>query len=111
MNRISIIFASLVILLGFSSIAASLVTFHSAKPLQFLVFLVLASVASGLRLALPSRSGTLSINFLFCLVGLVELTQPETTVLTVVCTYIQCLHIPPRKPRFLQFLFNIANIG
>lgn len=111
MNTISITFATFVILLGVPSIVASLAGFSSAQPIRFCAFLAVAALASSMRLSLPARSGTLSVNFLFALVGLVELTQPETTALACITTLIQCLFIPPRKPRWMQILFNVANIG
>ena len=76
---------------------------HSEDPLRFLCYLAIAVVASGLKVALPGIDGTMSVNFLFILLGILELSLPETLVIGCSATLIQCLWraasrlMPPRS--------------
>ena len=68
-----------VVVLGFA-----LSHFHSQDPLRFLCYLAVALLASGLKVQLPGIDGTMSVNFLFILLGVLELSLPET--LLIGCT-------------------------
>ena len=51
---------------------------------------MVAIFSSGIRISGPGITGLLSLNFLFILFGIVELTQSETIVLGTMVTLIQC---------------------
>jgi putative nucleotidyltransferase with HDIG domain len=99
---------SLVVLLGMGSLFIGVLQFESSDPVRFLSYLVLAVLAAGLRVDLPTLSGTLSINFLFILIGLVELTLSEVLVIGTAMTLVQCLLPQPRRPIFIKTIFNVA---
>ena len=46
--------------------------------MKFACYLVAALLASSLKVSLPGIEGTLSVNFLFTLLGILELSLPET---------------------------------
>ena len=48
------------------------VPFESENPVRYACFLVAAIVAAGIRLSLPTVTGTLSVNFVFVLIGLMS---------------------------------------
>src|ERR1700736_5440385 len=50
----------------------------STNRLQFICYLTLAVLASGLKVGLPALRGTMSVAFLFTLIGIEELSLPET---------------------------------
>src|SRR5579872_3608825 len=54
---------------------------NTAEPGHFLFYLVIAMFASVLKIALPTVNGSMSINFFFILIGLVDLSLPETMVI------------------------------
>ena len=53
------------------------------EPGQFFACLIASLVSSGMKVSLPAIKGTLSVNFLFILLGLSRLSLIET--LTVGC--------------------------
>ena len=59
---------------------------HSSDPLKFACYLVAALLASSLKVTLPGIEGTLSVNFLFTLLGILELSLPETLLIVLACT-------------------------
>lgn len=93
---------------GMSALFLGILQFESSEPVRFLSYLVLAVLAAGLRVDLPTLSGTLSINFLFILIGLVELTLSEVLVIGTAMTLVQCLLPQPRRPIFVKTIFNVS---
>src|ERR1700682_965795 len=83
----------------------------SANQLQFICYLTLAVLASGLKVGLPSLRGTMSVAFLFTLIGIEELSLPETLVIACASTLVQCLWHAKRRPKLIQITFNVACIA
>ncbi len=94
--------------IGLSALAASLAFWQSRDPYLFGCVVLLASVASSFRVALPGMTGTLSANFLFILYGIVEFSFSETLALASFLTGAQCLVSIGRAVRAEQVLFNIG---
>jgi diguanylate cyclase (GGDEF)-like protein len=111
MRRAEKLFFYPVFALGAAGFLTSIYPFESENPLRYVCFLALAAAAAGIRLSLPTVHGTLSINFVFVLIGVIALSRSETMLLAVLVTLIQCLWRPPRKPTRFQVLFNLANIS
>ncbi len=64
---------------------------------EFICYLGIAILASRLKVNLPGITGTLSVNFLFILIGVLELSFTETLILGAVSMLAQCLY--PERPR------------
>ena len=62
---------------------------QSADLTRFLCYLAVAVLASGLKVQLPGIDGTMSVNFLFILLGVMELSLPETLVIGCTATLVQ----------------------
>src|ERR1700757_2030359 len=73
---------------------------------EFICYLGIAILASRLKVNLPGITGTLSVNFLFILIGVLELSFSETLILGAVSMVAQCLY--PDRPRAIQFTFNVC---
>ena len=58
---------------------------------KFCAYLLTAMLASRLKVELPEITGTISVNFLFILIGIAELTFSETLVLGCSAILVQCL--------------------
>ena len=71
-----------------------------------LCFLLVAAIASALKVTLPTITGTMSVNFLFILIGIVELDFPSTLIIGCTGSLIQCLWKSKTKPRPFQVIFN-----
>jgi len=51
--------------------------------------LLAALLASSLKVTLPGIDGTLSVNFLFTLLGILELGLPETLLIVLACVLVR----------------------
>ena len=78
-------------------------------PAKFCAYLLTAMLASRLKVELPEITGTISVNFLFILIGIAELTFSETLVLGCSAILVQCLVTKRRWPRPEQVAFNISS--
>jgi len=50
---------------------------QSSDPVKFVCYLTAALLASALKVGLPGVEATLSVNFLFTLLGILELSLPD----------------------------------
>ncbi|PYT32116.1 MAG: hypothetical protein DMG57_02655 [Acidobacteria bacterium] len=102
------------IYIGMISMAGALVSlfglthWNSQNLARALCFLAVSAVASALKVALPSITGTMSVNFLFILIGIVELDLPSTLIIGCTGSLIQCLWKSRTKPKTFQVIFNTA---
>ena len=71
-----------------------------------LCFLAVSAIASALKVTLPTITGTMSVNFLFILIGIVELDFPSTLIIGCTGSLIQCLWKSKTKPKPFQVIFN-----
>jgi len=83
---------------------------HSADPLKFVCYLLAAVLASSLKVSLPGIEGTLSVNFLFTLLGILELSLPETLLLGLASTLGQFYWRPARQLKVVQLVFNLSQV-
>ena len=100
------------ILLAGAAVAA--VTFRRlsiANPIEFACYCVIALVAGLLKVKLPGVTGTLTVNYVFVLIGLADLTLPECLLAGMLATLVQCLVHAVNRPRLIQVLFNIAEVA
>src|SRR5580698_2689077 len=105
------LFITLVVSIGGWLLLQSFDNWNTAEPLQFLFYLVIAFFASLLKIALPTVNGSMSINFFFILIGLVDLGLPETMVIACCGAVAQNL-LKSRQPiKLHQVLFNAATIA
>jgi diguanylate cyclase (GGDEF)-like protein/putative nucleotidyltransferase with HDIG domain len=100
------LFISLVILGGMATLIYGGVHQTSKNIAEFICYLGIGILASRLKVSLPGITGTLSVNFLFILVGVLELSLTETLILGSVSMLAQCLY--PERPQAIQVTFNIC---
>jgi len=83
---------------------------QSTDPLKFVCYLIVALFASSLKVSLPRIEGTLSANFLFTLLGILELSLPETLVIGLASTVGQFYWKPARQVKLVQLVFNLSQV-
>lgn len=83
---------------------------ESPDLLKFAGFLVLAALSAGIHFDAPGIASGLSLNLLFVLFGIAELTPSETVVLAATVTLVQCFWNQKQRPGLLQIAFNISTI-
>ncbi len=106
-------YISLVLALGGASLLAPLVPlaqFQSADPWIFWAYFLLTVFTSGLKVRLPMVFATLSVNFLFILVGIVYFTLPQAVVLGAAGTVVQCLWRAHVRPKVVQIAFSTSSV-
>jgi diguanylate cyclase (GGDEF)-like protein/putative nucleotidyltransferase with HDIG domain len=101
------LFIAVVVICGSIVMTYSVMIGRSANPLKFFCYLVIALVASRLKVNLPGITGTMSVNFLFLLLGVLELSFSETMVLGCAAVVVQCLDRSHLNP--IQVTFNVCS--
>lgn len=84
---------------------------HNENPLRFACFLAVAVGASLFKVRLPGIQATMSANFLFVLVGILDLPYFETLAMGCLGGLVQSLWQAKPRPRLVQILFNFANLA
>ena len=82
------LFVGITVSLGMAVLCSALWHWQSVDLARFACYLGVAVLASSLKVQLPGIDGTMSVNFLFILLGVMELTLPETLVIG--CTALSC---------------------
>ncbi|HVI07600.1 MAG TPA: HD domain-containing phosphohydrolase [Candidatus Binatia bacterium] len=93
--------------LGVAVLAHALLHWHSADLTRFICYLMVAVLASSLKVQLPGIDGTMSVNFLFILLGTMELTLPETLVIGCSATLVQSVWQTRNRLDPVKVLFNV----
>jgi diguanylate cyclase (GGDEF)-like protein/putative nucleotidyltransferase with HDIG domain len=99
-------FIGLVIAAGLASLLQAAIHTSSKNIAEFICYLGVSILASRLRVTLPGITGTLSVNFLFILVGVAELSFSEAITLGAVSMLAQSLY--PNRPGAIQLTFNVC---
>jgi len=100
------IFVGLVIAAGTACLVQAAVHQSSKNIAEFICYLGIAVLASRLSVTLPGITGSLSVNFLFILVGVAELGYSEALTLGAIAMLAQSLY--PGRPTAIQLTFNVC---
>jgi diguanylate cyclase (GGDEF)-like protein/putative nucleotidyltransferase with HDIG domain len=112
-ERLSIqtkVFIGITASLGVVVLGFALAHFQSQDLLRFLCYLAVAVLASGLKVQLPGIDGTMSVNFLFILLGVLELSLPETLLIGCTATLVQSVWQARNRLDPVKVLFNVAGM-
>jgi putative nucleotidyltransferase with HDIG domain len=94
--------------------AASLYSAHGAAGrqwLHFIVYLVAILLSSGMKVAMPKSDGTMSVNFPFILLGIVQLSPLQVIALAVASVIAQSRIKVVKSFTVVQTIFNVANVA
>jgi putative nucleotidyltransferase with HDIG domain len=83
---------------------------QSTDPVKFVCYMGAALLASSFKVSLPGIEGTLSMNFLFTLIGILEMSLPETLLIGLVSTLAQFYWKPARRLKLVQLTFNLSQV-
>src|ERR1022692_3557747 len=87
----------------------ALTSWQSTDPLKFFCYLAVALLASSLKIKLPGINGTMSVNFLFILLGVLEMSFGETLVIGFAAVLVQSYWKSSNlKP--IHVLFNLSQL-
>ena len=109
MSRSAKVFLAIMCVLGLAVSVHGALTWAPADLSKFCAYLLTAILASRLKVALPEITGSISVTFLFILIGVAELSCGETLLLGAAATLAQCYIGEGRWSKPHHILFNVAN--
>ncbi|HEV1285293.1 MAG TPA: HD domain-containing phosphohydrolase [Bryobacteraceae bacterium] len=105
------VYIGLIILAGSLILGHGLWNWSSQDWTRYLTYCVIALLASGMKVTLPAVSGTMSMNFVFVLIGISELSLPETLVMGCLGMLVQSVVYVKNRLRAVQVIFNVASMA
>ncbi|HEY1338567.1 MAG TPA: diguanylate cyclase [Bryobacteraceae bacterium] len=105
------IYIGLVIGAGGWAAWAAVTNWRSDDLLRFCCYLAVALLVSGLKVNLPGVKGTMSVNFLFILIGVSQMRLCETLVLGCLGTVAQSVWKSKQPVKPIRVLFNVASMA
>ena len=94
---------------GMVCFAHAMAGWNCRHPLQYLCLLAVALPASALKVFLPGVTGTMSVSYVFVLLGMLDFSYPETVLLACLAMIVQSLWRTKYRPKMLHLLFNLAS--
>ena len=101
-------FVGVTVLIGTVVMTLAFAHWQSHDFMRFACYLLVAILASGLKVQLPGIDGTMSVNFLFILLGVLELSLPETLVIGCTATLVQSLWQARKRLDPFKVSFNVG---
>ena len=100
-----------VLLVGCVAFGSTAIRLSVTEPVQFGCFCLLALLAGTLKVTLPGIDGTMTVIHVIVLIGLANLSVPESLIAGVLATTVQCIALVKTRQRLIQVLFNLANVA
>jgi putative nucleotidyltransferase with HDIG domain len=91
--------------------AVGLANWHCQDPVKFGCYLAVAVAASFLKIKLPGVNGTLSVNFLFVLLGILEMSFGETLLFGIAEVIVQSFWNSSKQLKPIHILFNASQFS
>jgi putative nucleotidyltransferase with HDIG domain len=97
-------------LAGSAFLVIGFTQWETRDPVKFACYLIAALLASAFKVTLPGVVGTLSANFLFTLLGILELSLPETLLIGLAGVLAQFYWKPVGQLKRVQLIFNLGQV-
>lgn len=104
------LFIGVMLAAGLASLVGGLMQWGPKDPVRFLSFLVIAAIASRLKVRLPGTNGNMSMNLPFILLALAELSFAEAVVIAATAAFVQSLRVRGKGLKPVQVLFNVSTL-
>jgi diguanylate cyclase (GGDEF)-like protein/putative nucleotidyltransferase with HDIG domain len=104
------LFVAITASMGLLVLCSAFYHWQSADLTRFLCYLIVAVLASGLKVQLPGIDGTMSVNFLFILLGVVELSLSETLAIGCAATLVQSVWQARKRLDPIKVVFNVLGM-
>jgi diguanylate cyclase (GGDEF)-like protein/putative nucleotidyltransferase with HDIG domain len=91
-------------------LGTALFHWHSNDLPKFLCYLLVAILASTMKVKLPGIDSTMSVHFLFVLLGVLEFSLAETLIIGCTAALVQSLWKAKRRPDPVKVLFNVLGL-
>ena len=103
------IYITLVVLLGMTCLAAA--DWRMEHLSLFACYLSICIFTSGMKVNLPGVLGTMSVSFLFVLLGIQDMGAGQTMLIGCAGALVQCVWRPKNRIRPVQTVFSVANFA
>ena len=97
-------------MLGSMAMVNYLHHWQSYDPLKFGCYLLIAMLAATMKVKLPGIDSTMSVHFLFILLGVLELSPPETMVIGCAAAVLQSFWKTQQRPDPIKVVFNVLGM-
>ena len=84
--------------------------YPAAQWLHFFVYLFVILLSSGMKVGLPKSDATMSVDFPFILLGVLQLSPLQVSALAACSVFAQCRIKVLKAFTFVQIVFNLANV-
>jgi putative nucleotidyltransferase with HDIG domain len=105
------LYIGLVIAGGAAILGHGLWTWSTGDLRQYLSYGLVALIASGMKVNLPSVKGTMSMNFVFVLIGISMFSLGETLVMGCLGILVQSVFLSRTRPNPVRASFNMASMA
>ena len=78
--------------------------------MELVVYLVAILISSNMKVPMPKSNGTMSVDFPFILLGILQLAPGQAVLLAVASVIAQCRVKVVKAFTLVQILFNVANV-
>ncbi|MBS1875886.1 MAG: diguanylate cyclase [Acidobacteria bacterium] len=92
-------------------IAYSATISRIADPSRLGAYMLAALFAAGLKVSLPGITGTMSVSYVFILIGIAELSLGEAVAIAALSTVLQSVWHAKKRPKAIHLIFNAASIS
>jgi len=96
---------------GMVCVACAAARWSCPDPLQYGCLMGIALLASSLKVSLPGIPGTMSVSYVFVLLGIIDFRYAETVVVACSAMAMQSLWRTKKRPQAIQFGFNAASVA
>ena len=101
------VFIVLTAAFGAAVLIIACLNWHSNDLLKFVCYLVIAILASTMKVKLPGMDSTMSVHFLFVLLGVLELSLAETLVIGCSAALVQSIWKNKHRSEAVKVIFNV----
>jgi len=105
------LFIALIALAGLAAMASTFYGWAPKADPQFFVYLIIALATAGMKVSLPGVQGSTSLAFILIMLGITELTPPETMFLAVASATAQLFWHGKSRVKLVHLVFNAACIA
>ncbi len=105
------IFVATTAIVGATVLGMAFLHWHSSDPLKFGCYLLISILASTMKVRIPGIESTHSVTFLFVLLGVLELSLPETLVIACSAALVQSLWKTKQRPEAMKVIFNVFSLS
>lgn len=100
-------FVAVMAMAGFIIAVSTFSHWQTSDLVRFFFYFLIAMLASGMKVTLPGINGTMSVNFLFILIGLLDMSYPETMALGCAATLVQSFYGSWKRVKPVHVIFNV----